>query len=61
MLVSLYEWEAIEDTEFWRSQPGIHDDIDAMHGEMARGEYVTADVVLADARRRVADAEERSA
>ncbi len=54
MMISFDEWEEIAETEFWRSQPGIVEDIEKAKAEIARGDYVTADDLLADARRRLA-------
>ena len=54
MMISFDEWEEITETEYWRSQPGVPDDVAAAKAEIERGEYVTADELLADARRRLA-------
>jgi antitoxin YefM len=65
MIVSVYEWEQMEDTIFWLSQPGIHEDLAEADAAIARGDTVPAEVVLEEARRRVAEEEaaerERSA
>jgi len=37
MLVSVEEWEALQETLFWQSVPGIHEDIDAARRERAEG------------------------
>jgi antitoxin YefM len=54
MMISFDEWEEITETEFWRAQPGILEDIASAKAEIERGDYVTADELLADARRRIA-------
>ena len=38
VIISADEWEAIEDTAFWRSVPGIVDDLQTAKGE--RGEPI---------------------
>ncbi len=53
MIISFEEWEEITETEFWRSQPGIMEDIARSKAELGRGDYVTADELLADATRRL--------
>ena len=53
-MISFDEWEQITETAFWRSQPGIMEDIATAKAEIERGDYVTADELLADARRRLA-------
>lgn len=57
MIVSVYEWEQMEDTIFWLSQPGIHEDLAEADAAIARGDTVPAEVVLEEARRRVAEEE----
>lgn len=55
VLVSADEWEEIEETEFWRSQPGVMEDIKAAREDIARGDYVTADELMAGLKRRHRD------
>ncbi|MGQ0773439.1 MAG: type II toxin-antitoxin system Phd/YefM family antitoxin [Pseudonocardiales bacterium] len=57
MIVSIYEWEQMEDTIFWLSQPGIHEDLAQADADIASGNTVSIEVVLEDARRRVAEEE----
>lgn len=35
MLVSVEEWEALQETVFWQSVPGVHEDIAAARPELA--------------------------
>ena len=57
MIVSVYEWEQMEDTIFWLSQPGIHEDLAQADADIASGNTVSIEVVLEDARRRIAEEE----
>jgi len=57
MIVSIYEWEQMEDTIFWLSQPGIHEDLAQADADIASGNTVSIEVVLEDAHRRVAEEE----
>lgn len=53
ILVSVYEWEQMEDTLFWLSQPGIHEDLAEAHAAMARGETYSVEQVKAEIEERV--------
>lgn len=53
VLVSAEEWEEIEETAFWRAEPDILEDVARARGEIARGDYVTGEVL----RHRYLDAE----
>jgi antitoxin YefM len=45
MLVSVDEWESLQETLFWQSVPGIHEDIAEARRERAEGRgYDEADV-----------------
>jgi antitoxin YefM len=57
VIVSSYEWETLEDTVFWLSQPGILEDIAEARRDLASGNTVSAEALLEDARRRVAEEE----
>lgn len=41
VLVAADEWESIQETLFWLSQPGIHDDIAKSRAELAAGETMS--------------------
>jgi|SRR5215470_903517 len=57
VIVSSYKWETLEDTLFWLSQPGILEDIAEARRDLASGNTVSAEALLEDARRRVAEEE----
>jgi len=57
VIVSNYDWEALEDTLFWLSQPDILEDIAEARRDLTSGNTVSAEVLLDDARRRVAEEE----
>ena len=57
VIVSNYDWETLEDTLFWLSEPGILEDIAEARRDLASGNTVSAEVLLDDARRRVAEEE----
>jgi prevent-host-death family protein len=61
VIVSSYEWETLEDTLFWLSQPGILEDIAEARRDLASGSTVSAEMLLEDARRRVAEETEETA
>jgi len=56
MMISFDEWEEITETEFWRSQPGIMEDIAAAKAEIERGEFITVEQMRAEIERRVREA-----
>ena len=57
VIVSNYDWETLEDTLFWLSEPGILEDIAEARRDLASGNTVSAEALLEDARRRVAEEE----
>lgn len=52
VLMSTAEWESIEDTLFWVSQPGILDEIAEVRAEVAAGDFVTLDQIRAEVEER---------
>lgn len=48
MIVSVYEWEQMEDTIFWLSQPGIHSDLADADAAIASGDTVSVEEVKAE-------------
>lgn len=43
VLISAEEWESIQDTLFWQSQPGIHEDLAQAERDIATGHTVNAE------------------
>ena len=58
MIVSVYEWEQMEDTLFWLSQPGIHEDLAEADAAIARGDTVGIDEIKAELEERLRAEEE---
>ncbi|MGQ0719018.1 MAG: type II toxin-antitoxin system Phd/YefM family antitoxin [Pseudonocardiales bacterium] len=58
MIVSVYEWEQMEDTIFWLSQPGIHDDLAEADAAIARGDTVSIEEIKAELEERLRAEEE---
>ena len=47
VMVSADEWESIQETLFWQSQPGIRDDLAQAEQDVATGDTVSAEEVRA--------------
>ncbi|AKU18473.1 type II toxin-antitoxin system Phd/YefM family antitoxin [Luteipulveratus mongoliensis] len=47
VMVSADEWEAIQETLFWQSQPGIREDVAQAEQDISEGNTVGADEVRA--------------
>jgi antitoxin YefM len=45
MLISIDDLESMEETIYWQSQPGVHDDIAAAHEEAAAGQLYDEEAV----------------
>jgi prevent-host-death family protein len=58
MIVSVYEWEQMEDTIFWLSQPGIHEDLAEADAAIARGDTVSIEEIKAELEERLRAEEE---
>jgi antitoxin YefM len=58
ILVSVYEWEQMEDTLFWLSQPGVHDDLAEADAAVARGETYSTQEIKAELEDRLRAEEE---
>jgi antitoxin YefM len=58
MIVSVYEWEQMEDTIFWLSQPGIHEDLAEADAAIARGDTVSIEEIKAELEQRLRAEEE---
>ena len=43
VMISADEWESIQDTLFWQSQPGIREDLAQAEQDIAAGETVSAE------------------
>jgi antitoxin YefM len=48
VIVSNYEWEALEDTLFWLSQPGILEDIAEARRDLASGNTYSTEQLRAE-------------
>jgi PHD/YefM family antitoxin component YafN of YafNO toxin-antitoxin module len=53
MIVSVYEWEQMEDTIFWLSQPNIHKELAEADAAIARGDTVGVEEVKAELEERL--------
>lgn len=42
------EWESLDETEFWLSQPGILDDIAEAHEDLAEGRTFSEEDIRAE-------------
>lgn len=58
MIISVYEWEQMEDTIFWLSQPGIHEDLAEADAEIASGNTVSIEEIKAELQERLRAEEE---
>lgn len=47
VLVGADEWDSLQETLFWLSQPGIHTDLDTARREYAAGETLSEEAVRA--------------
>jgi antitoxin YefM len=56
MMISFDEWEEITETEFWRSQPGILDDVETAKAEVERRDHFTVEQLRAEIERRAREA-----
>lgn len=48
VIVSNYEWETLEDTLFWLSQPGILEDITEARRDLASGKTYSTEEIRAE-------------
>ncbi|MDQ2757344.1 MAG: type II toxin-antitoxin system Phd/YefM family antitoxin [Actinomycetota bacterium] len=48
VLVSSEEWESIQETMFWLSQPGIREDLAQASAELAAGETFSEEQIRAE-------------
>jgi len=48
VLIGADEWESIQETLFWLSQPGIHESIAEAQADIAAGRTYTEDQIRAD-------------
>lgn len=48
VLIGADEWESLQETLFWLSQPGIHDDIAEASRELADGRTIGEDEMRAE-------------
>lgn len=45
VMVSAEEWESLQETLFWQSQPGINGDVAAARGEYEAGQTVSGEEI----------------
>ena len=45
VIVSAEEWESLQETLFWQSQPGIGEDVAASRGEYEAGQSVSGEEI----------------
>ncbi len=58
MIVSVYEWEQMEDTIFWLSQPGIHEDLAEADAAISRGDTFSIEEIKTELEERLRAEEE---